>query len=575
MQVLPPVQARRQCRAVSTPLSVIATACLVFSHSSIAQQVVANGVHVQVDDGRAIDTGSTVGRAGVAVLAQDGGSVNILDTGGAVAVATHGGGAHGLVAERGSVINMRGGGISAQHGMGLFAYDDGSRIDLDNVQVFAGQTHEGARADDGARIGITGGTVTAEAGHGVMASRRRRPDRRARHHHQHQRRPRERGGGQQRGHRHHHGRRDQHQRAARPRAGGDGTGATTPSWKPTATRVRTTGNGAHGANAVSGAIRLEQADILTSGAGAAGVWVEGVNDAQGYVSTVAIRGGTVQTQGAVSHGLGALSGGKLLASDLAVRTQGQRAVGVFVVHGAEVALAGGSVTTEGAEAYGMMAAGAKPGNTQPAKLITHDVDITTHGAEAHGTALAGAADLHLHHGSVTTHGAGAAALVAAAYGQGTASALVSDARLVAHQGAGIRVEGTTLDATLRRASVSGGTHAVELRSGTAGTPATLNLGLESSTLDGAAHIEARSTFNLAVDPQSTWNTQGDAVVASLANSGMVNLVTGTAAGHTLTVTRDYTGNGGTVRLATQMGAMHRPPTRSCSTARAPRAIPAC
>lgn len=552
MQVLPPVQARRQCRAVSTPLSVIATACLVFSHSSIAQQVVANGVHVQVDDGRAIDTGSTVGRAGVAVLAQDGGSVNILDTGGAVAVATHGGGAHGLVAERGSVITMRGGGISAQHGMGLFAYDDGSRIDLDNVQVFAGQTHEGARADDGARIGITGGTVTAEAGHGVMAF----------------------GGGARIDVRgttintsgdHVSGVEANSEATVTITGGvintsglrGHGLEAMGLSHntvvEATATRVRTTGNGAHGANAVSGAIRLEQADILTSGAGAAGVWVEGVNDAQGYVSTVAIRGGTVQTQGAVSHGLGALSGGKLLASDLAVRTQGQRAVGVFVVHGAEVALAGGSVTTEGAEAYGMMAAGAKPGNTQPAKLITHDVDITTHGAQAHGTALAGAADLHLHHGSVTTHGAGAAALVAAAYGQGTASALVSDARLVAHQGAGIRVEGTTLDATLRRASVSGGTHAVELRSGTAGTPATLNLGLESSTLDGAAHIEARSTFNLAVDPQSTWNTQGDAVVASLANSGMVNLVTGTAAGHTLTVTRDYTGNGGTVRLATQMG----------------------
>ncbi len=84
-------------------------------------------------------------------------------------------------------------------------------------------------------------------------------------------------------------------------------------------------------------------------------------------------------------------------------------------------------------------------------------------------------------------------------------------------------------------------------------PATLNLGLESSTLDGAARIEAGSTFNLSVDPLSTWNTQGDAVVTSLANSGMVNLVTGTAPGHTLTVTRDYTGNGGTVRLATQMG----------------------
>jgi outer membrane autotransporter protein len=552
MQVLPPVQARRQRRAVGTPLSVIATACLVFSHSSIAQQVVANGVQVQVDDGRAIDTGSTVGRAGAAVLAYDGGIVNIVDTNGAVAIATHGGGAHGLVAHGGGVITMRGGGISAEQGMGLFAYDDGSRIDLHNVQVFAGQTYEGARADDGARIGITGGTITAEAGHGVMAF----------------------SGGARIDVRDttintsgdHISAVEANSEATVTITGGvintsglrghglEAIGLSHGTLvEATGTRIRTTGKAAHGAHAMSGAINVAQADIVTGGEGAAGVWVEGVNDQHDYVSTANIRGGTVQTQGALAHGLGALSGGKLEARDLAVTTKGQRAAGAFAMHGAQVALTGGAVTTEGAEAYGLLAIGEKPGTTHPATLITHDVDIATHGADAHGTVLGGAASLHLHHGSVTTHGAGAAALVATAYGQGTSSALVSDARLVAHQGAGILVEGTTLDATLRRATVSGGTHVIELVNGNAAAPATLNLGLESSTLDGAARIEAGSTFSLSVDPLSTWNTQGDAVVASLANSGMVNLVTGTAPGHTLTVTRDYTGNGGTVRLATQMG----------------------
>ncbi|MGO4763559.1 autotransporter outer membrane beta-barrel domain-containing protein [Cupriavidus sp. 2KB_3] len=552
MQVLPPVQARRQCRAVSTPLSVIATACLVFSHSSFAQQVIANGVHVQIDDGRSIDTGSTVGRAGVAVLAQDGGSVNILDTGGAVAIATHGGNGHGLVAERGGIITMRGGGINAEQGMGLFANDAGSRIDLDNVQVFAGQTHEGVRADDGARIGVTGGTVTAEAGHGVMAF----------------------AGG---------ARIDV--RGTTINTSGDNVSAVEANSEATVTitggvintsgqrgygleaiglsngtlveatgtRIRTTGRGAHGAHAMSGAIRAEQADIVTTGQGAAGIWVEGFNDQHGYISRVDVLGGSVQTQGAHAHGLGALSGGQLLVSDVDVTTRGMRAAGTFAMHGAHVALAGGAVTTEGAEAYGLVAMGQHPVKARHTTLATHGVDITTHGAGAHGVVLAGAADLHLLHGPVTTHGAGAAALVATPYGQGTGTALVSDAQLVAHQGAGILVEGTTLDATLRRASVSGGTRAIDLMNGTAGAPATLNLALESSTLDGASHLETGSTFNLSVDAQSTWNTRGDAVVSSLANGGTVNLVTGTTPGHTLTVTRDFTGTGGTVRLATQMG----------------------
>lgn len=551
MQVQFPVRARRQGRVASTSLSVIATACLVFSHSSFAQQVIANGVNVQIDDGRFIDTGSSVGRAGIAVLAQDGGAVDIRATGGTVAITTHGGNAHGLVAERGGIIAMQGGGISTEQGFGLYAHGDGSRIDLDDVQVFAGQTFEGARAEDGARIHITGGTVTAEDGHGVMAF----------------------GGDARidvrdttintRGD-HVSGVEANSEATVTITNGVINTGGVNGHGleamglshgtlvEANGTRIRTAGQGAHGAHAVSGAIRLAQANIGTSGVGAAGIWVEGINDENDYVTTVNALGGTVQTTGALAHGLGALSGAKLVADDLAVTTTGANAAGAFARNGASVALTGGAVTTEGAQAYGLLAMGEKPGTTQPATLTTHDADITTRGADAHGAVLAGAAHLHLHRGSVTTHGAGAAALASAAFGQGTSSALISDARLVAHQGAGIRVEGTTLDATLRRASVSGGTHVIELANADTGT-ATLNLGLESSTLDGAAHIETGSTFNLSVDPQSTWNTQGDAVVASLNNAGTVNLVTGTAPGHTLTVTRDYVGNGGTVRLATQMG----------------------
>lgn len=548
------VRAREQRRAITTRLSVIATACLAFSQPTLATQILAPGVEVQIDDGRAIETGTTPGTAGIAVLATEGGRVRILDSGGAISVTTEGGGAHGLAAMSGSTIDMRGGGIDTDNAMALYAINANSRIGLDNVQVFSGSGYVGVWAGDGATIGIDGGTVTADRGNALMAFENgARIDAR-----------------------------DTTINASGDNAAGveanlngivtvsrgvvntsgrnghglyaiGGGGDTLVD--ATGTRIRTRGERGHGAHAVSGAVRVRDTEIVTSGYAAAGVWADGINDPSGYVSSAELHGGTIQTTGEAGYGMGALSGATVVAHDVALTTAGEGAAGVFVMHGGSVTLDGGTVTTEGAEAQGLMAFGGRTGTTLRATARADGVTVTTRGARAQGAVVGGAADLDLNASTITTHGVNAAALHAEAYDAGTSTAMIVDSQLAANQAAGIHVVGSALDATLRRSSLLGSTNGVEVLNADDGTRGTLSLALESSTLDGAARVDAGSTFNLSVDAQSAWNIKGDAMVTSLANGGTVNLATraGATPGQTLTVTRDYVGTGGTVRLATQMG----------------------
>ncbi len=133
----------------------------------------------------------------------------------------------------------------------------------------------------------------------------------------------------------------------------------------TGTRIRTTGKAARSAPMRCPAPSTWRRPISSpAGKVPPASGVEGVNDQRDYVSTANIQGGTVQTQGALAHGLGALSGGKLEARDLAVTTErsGRRRLR----HARRrSALTGGAVTTEGAEAYGLLAIGEKPARPIP------------------------------------------------------------------------------------------------------------------------------------------------------------------------------------------------------------------
>jgi len=539
-----------QRKTATARLSVIATACLVFSNPTLAEQVIADGVSVTVDDGRPRDSGTATGPEGYAVWAKQGGTIRFLDTNGPNAITTHGNGADAIVAESGGTVEIHGGTVTAENGKGLNAHETGSRIDTTNVDIVAGPRRVGAYAERGGVILINGGSVTAVEGNGLMAFNGRARitandvtinttgDFAAGAESNTSGTVWLQGGAVN---------------TAGKRAHGlHATGSDT-NIVAIGTRIRTDGERAHGAFGLSGDLTLTDAAIETGGYAAAGIWMDGLSDKAGYVAAGEVIRGSVRTQGAYAIGLGALSGGTANVRDLTIETQGANAIGAIAMFGGHAMLSGGSITTTGDGGLGLYAVGAKAGTTQFASLSTDGVSVTTRGEEAHGAAVQGASRLDLTATSITTHGMGAAALFATVLDTGPSTAIVTDSTLVANRDAGIAAEGTTFDVKLVRSAVTGASDAIQVVPKANGTPGTLTLAMEDSTLTGTARTDAGSTSNLSLDSRSVWNMTGNSVVSTLQNGGTINLATRATPGNRLRVTRDYVGNGGTLILSTHMG----------------------
>lgn len=543
-----PGQSLASRKLATRRLSVIATACVVLSNPAFAERIIAEDqVTLRIDDGRSIDSGAAIGPEGYAVWAKPGGTIYIE---GGSDITTHGSGADAVTAQGSGSVTLRGGSVTAENGMGLYVWDGGS-VDASNVDITSGPARIAVRSQGGGTIRMDGGSITARDANGVMAF--------------------DKGAvvelagvdiavvGTRS-----YGAEANVDAAVRMKQGSVSTSGSHSyglytigagsSISAEGTRVRTSGNGAHGAFSLTGDITLSDVDIATSGASAWGIGIDGLNDPDGTTSVGRVTGGAVRTSGESALGLAAFSNGQIRSTDLLVETNGANARGAMVLYGGAIGMRGGSVSTSGDGAHGFYLYGAKAGTNQLATVAAEGTAITTRGAAAHGALLRNDSQLIMVGSDMTTHGANAMALRAVDVTPGTAKVSLTDSRLTSTQAAGIQVEGVTLDATLVRSTVSGTTNAIEVFSHEDGGAGALNLALESSTLTGGTRLEAGNTLNLSVDRASTWNVAGDATVTRVWNTGTIDLAqAGTPAGKTLRVTNDYTGNGGTLVLSTQMG----------------------
>ena len=414
----------------------------------------------------------------------------------AVNTAISSGGPYGVYALQGGKINLEGGSISVSgSGQGIFAFLGGATIHANNVAVFAdGADGSGVQANRDGSVTFTGGSVatTGARNHGLYAI---------------------------------------------------GSGATLTAAKTT---VRTSGQGAIGAYALLGQMALNDVSITTSGASAHGAAVDNA-------SQMSVTGGTIKTTGTSSLGLFSTASSTMTANGVDVETTGAGSTGASAQLGSRLAMKGGTVKTTGASAMGLYSVGRD--GTSGALLSADGVTVTTSGVNADGAAVRGGSSLVLQGGSrITTTGAGAAALYASAFDTNASTATVTDSTLTSEQGAGILTNGTTLNTTVTRSTVSGGGALLQTVNG-----GTLNLVADTSTLTGRALTDTASgsVSNITLKNGARWTVTGNSNVTDVRNAGVINLGAGTTPG-TVLITANYTGENGVLAMNVALGGDDSP-----------------
>ncbi|HWK42689.1 MAG TPA: autotransporter domain-containing protein [Croceibacterium sp.] len=316
-----------------------------------------------------------------------------------LAIATSGNGAVGAFAGQGGSVSLNGGSVSttgsAAHG--LAAQNADSKIDVTGTEItVSGAGAVGAGVLDGGAITLSGGSVTAG-------------------------------------------------KAALHAEGGE-IHATDVALKNTVSAGNTSETGAaYAANggfvgisggsieasggrqsglfaSSQGAIGATGVEITVSGDRGRGVYAAAGSNGAGIVS---ITGGSIVTDGLLSHGLFAKktsgSTGDYIATisaiDVSITVDGTDANGVYAGVGGSIAVTGGTVSTAGERGVGLHAQAADDGMIGGGSIEATDVSITTTGANAIGIFAEKGGAVSLNGGSVTTSGAGAHALVAADSGE--------------------------------------------------------------------------------------------------------------------------------------------------------------
>lgn len=383
------------------------------------------------------------------------------------AISTAANNLYSVYATQSGVINLTGGSVTAGSGsQGLFAYLGNATINASGVAVFTnGANGIGVQASQAGVVNLTVGSIatTGSNGYGLYTI---------------------------------------------------GAGA---ALSANGTTIQTTGNEAIGAYTMNGRITLQNVALTTNGAYADGARVDNA-------STLTITDGSITTKGLSAYGLLGTAGSTLTSTNVIVSTNNSSS-GATAQFGAQVTMNGGSVTTTGDLAHGLFSVGRR--GMTGASLMVNDVSVRTSGINSQGAWVRGGSNLTIASGSrITTTGLGAAALFASAYDANPSTVTVTHSMLESMRDAGIRTNGTTLNASFTGSSLSGGAALTDISSG--------------------------STSNVTLQNNSLWTVTGNSNLTSLTNGGTVSAVDN-APGTTLTVTGPYVGHNGILKLSTALG----------------------
>lgn len=309
-----------------------------------------------------IETGTTAGTNGHAVLATNSGTVT---NSGPITITTGGSTAYGVFVQTGASAFFDNATVTTTGATayGLDAYNAGSEIRLrDSAVSTSGRGSNGVRAVGAGTINLTDVTVstTGNGSYGIQSS------------------------------------------GANSRVNAEGV------------TVQTTGT-AEGANSSVGAIAegggtlvlahssANATSITTAGAQASGLWAqtEGALVATGDDRLLEVRTAGANAYGAFAHG----AGSSMSLTNVDIVTQGDGSQGVHADIGASITLTGdmqaSRVTTTGTDSAGVWAENAN------ASLYLANTDVATSGQRAIGAGVANGARLEINGGSVLTTGEGA------------------------------------------------------------------------------------------------------------------------------------------------------------------------
>ena len=145
-----------------------------------------------------------------------------------------------------------------------------------------------------------------------------------------------------------------------------------------------------------GSVDLEQTDITTNGIGAHGL------HANGSVSVVRLRGGSLSINGNTGYGASSLNGGRVELERASVNTFEEYGMGANVQDGGSVQVLDSSLNTRGKEAHGVMLMGADANDRALATI--RNSQITTRGLSAVGVNLNEAASATIQDSLINTDG---------------------------------------------------------------------------------------------------------------------------------------------------------------------------
>lgn len=160
--------------------------------------------------------------------------------------------------------------------------------------------------------------------------------------------------------------------------------------------IQTSGEGASGLHVVSLAnANVERMSVLTTGNNASGIRVAN--------ATAKVNRAVITTQGDSSNGVSVDFRGIFEGTNLAIKTEGYRSVGVFGTRQNKVGVSRSSIFTSGDESVGVFA------SSTSSISVTDRSSITTLGKEAHGVyAIESGTQVYLSDSTVETFGEGAA-----------------------------------------------------------------------------------------------------------------------------------------------------------------------
>lgn len=309
--------------------------------------------------------------------------------------------------------------------------------------------------------------------------------------------------------------------------------------------VSTSGTGAIGAGVVGdGTLKLTNSSIVTGAAGAgSGLGAGGLANSFShgtYVDASALEAinVSVTTHGDDAAGLAADGSGASFLENVVTDTHGANSPGVYAADGAQVWVSSGttgpksSFTTSGPGSHGVDLENATASQTS----------VTAAGSTFHATGIGS-------YGAFLTGISGSTELLS-----------LSDSQLLSDQSDAIRVVGPAASISLTdNSSVTAGLGAAALNVMASGTaPGQVQLTADHSTMTGAILTDATSTSNVSLNNGSLWNVTGDSTLTNLTNSQssvvfvpasqLSSAPTSPSSYRTVTVSGNYSGDNGVVRL---------------------------